>query len=160
MCRKPKRESRCAHSQRAAVFTPHPQRVVPGRGTPLAEQSGNCRCSGVIPVRARQFVTPFTSDYRPPSTAKSITIPGQDSTLQLTCKGEGTTSSSSSSSSATIGSLRQTKPRTAILSSGMNARPGAMQRLALPGRSFVFPSSCKHRNSLIFHVFLQPSTPL
>ncbi|KAM6316243.1 early estrogen-induced gene 1 protein isoform 2-T2 [Podargus strigoides] len=52
----------------------------------------------------------------PPSTAKSITIPGQDSTLQLTCKGEGTTSSSSTS--ATIGSLRQTKPRTAILSSG------------------------------------------
>uniref|UniRef100_A0A8C0FZG7 Estrogen-induced osteoclastosis regulator 1 n=1 Tax=Chelonoidis abingdonii TaxID=106734 RepID=A0A8C0FZG7_CHEAB len=28
----------------------------------------------------------------PPSTAKSITIPGQDSSLQLTCKGEGTTS--------------------------------------------------------------------
>ncbi|RLW00516.1 hypothetical protein DV515_00008877 [Chloebia gouldiae] len=52
----------------------------------------------------------------PPSTAKSITIPGQDSTLQLTCKGEGTTSSSSSS---TIGSLRQAKPRTAILSSGV-----------------------------------------
>lgn len=97
-------------------------------------------------------------DYRPPSTAKSITIPGQDSTLQLTCKGEGTTSSSSSS---TIGSLRQTKPRTAILSSGLTAQPGAMQCVAVPGHSFIFPSSCKHRNSLIFHVFLHPSsTPL
>ncbi|KAK4811628.1 hypothetical protein QYF61_017019 [Mycteria americana] len=60
----------------------------------------------------------------PPSTAKSITIPGQDSTLQLTCKGEGTTSSSSSNS-ATIGSLRQTKPRTAILSSASHDQPPA-----------------------------------
>ncbi|XP_068888277.1 early estrogen-induced gene 1 protein isoform X1 [Aphelocoma coerulescens] len=69
----------------------------------------------------------------PPSTAKSITIPGQDSTLQLTCKGEGTTSSSSSSSS-TIGSLRQTKPRTAILSSGVPEEPD--QNLSSPEEVF------------------------
>lgn len=32
---------------------------------------------------------------------------------------------------------------------------------ATPGHSFIFPSSCKHRHSLIFHVFLHPSsTPL
>ncbi|PKK21715.1 family with sequence similarity 102, member A, transcript variant X2 [Columba livia] len=69
----------------------------------------------------------------PPSTAKSISIPGQDSTLQLTCKGEGTTSSSSSSS-ATIGSLRQAKPRAAILSSGVPEEPD--QNLSSPEEVF------------------------
>ncbi|XP_015734569.1 protein FAM102A isoform X2 [Coturnix japonica] len=68
----------------------------------------------------------------PPSTAKSITIPGQDSTLQLTCKGEGTTSSNSSS--ATIGSLRQTKPRATILSSGVPEEPD--QNLSSPEEVF------------------------
>uniref|UniRef100_A0A8C4KPW0 C2 NT-type domain-containing protein n=1 Tax=Dromaius novaehollandiae TaxID=8790 RepID=A0A8C4KPW0_DRONO len=68
----------------------------------------------------------------PPSTAKSITIPGQDSTLQLTCKGEGTTSSNSSS--ATIGSLRQTKPRPTILSSGVPEEPD--QNLSSPEEVF------------------------
>ncbi|KAK2535460.1 Fam102a [Columba guinea] len=69
----------------------------------------------------------------PPSTAKSISIPGQDSTLQLTCKGEGTTSSSSSGS-ATIGSLRQAKPRAAILSSGVPEEPD--QNLSSPEEVF------------------------
>ncbi|XP_053229241.1 protein FAM102A isoform X4 [Podarcis raffonei] len=73
----------------------------------------------------------------PPSTAKSITIPGQDSTLQLTCKGEGTTSSSTtptSSTSATIGSVRQNKPRPTILGSGVTEEPD--QNLSSPDEVF------------------------
>lgn len=47
---------------------------------------------------------------RPPSTAKSISIPGQDSSLQLTRKGGGTSGSGSGS--------RPPKARPTILSSG------------------------------------------
>ncbi|XP_028570077.1 protein FAM102A isoform X1 [Lacerta agilis] len=75
----------------------------------------------------------------PPSTAKSITIPGQDSTLQLTCKGEGTTSSSTtptSSTSATIGSVRQNKPRPTILGSGTGVTEEPDQNLSSPDEVF------------------------
>lgn len=101
------------------------------------------RGMGRAPIPALHFLTVFSSDRRPPSTAKSITIPGQDSTLQLTCKGEGTTSSTSTS--APIGSLRQSKPRATILSSGRNAHPRATQRLGLPAHSLLFPTNYKHR---------------
>ncbi|XP_066466785.1 early estrogen-induced gene 1 protein [Tiliqua scincoides] len=74
----------------------------------------------------------------PPSTAKSITIPGQDSTLQLTCKGEGTTSSSATTTTAgtpaTIGSVRQSKARPTILSSGVPEEPD--QSLSSPEEVF------------------------
>ncbi|XP_061460071.1 early estrogen-induced gene 1 protein isoform X2 [Rhineura floridana] len=74
----------------------------------------------------------------PPSTAKTIAIPGQDSTLQLTCKGEGTTSSSSTtattSTSGTIGSVRQNKPRSTILGSGLTEESD--QNLSSPDEVF------------------------
>uniref|UniRef100_H9GLU9 C2 NT-type domain-containing protein n=1 Tax=Anolis carolinensis TaxID=28377 RepID=H9GLU9_ANOCA len=50
----------------------------------------------------------------PPSTAKSIAVPGQDSTLQLTCKGEGTSAGSApvpAGASSAVGSVRQSKAR-------------------------------------------------
>nr|DBA21361.1 TPA: hypothetical protein GDO54_018016 [Pyxicephalus adspersus] len=47
----------------------------------------------------------------PPSTAKSVSTPGQDSSLQMTCKGEGTVHSAG-------GTMRQNKSRQALLSSG------------------------------------------
>ncbi|XP_058158844.1 early estrogen-induced gene 1 protein [Dasypus novemcinctus] len=57
----------------------------------------------------------------PPSTAKSISIPGQDSSLQLTCKGGGTSGSGSGSSSLT--GSRPPKARPTILSSGVPEEP-------------------------------------
>ncbi|KAM5146174.1 early estrogen-induced gene 1 protein isoform 1-T2 [Mantella aurantiaca] len=48
----------------------------------------------------------------PPSTAKSVSTPGQDSSLQMTCKGEGTVRSAG-------GTTRQNKSRQALLSSGV-----------------------------------------
>ncbi|XP_013927037.1 PREDICTED: protein FAM102A [Thamnophis sirtalis] len=55
----------------------------------------------------------------PPSTAKSVVIPGEDSSLQLTCKGEGTsrTVTPSTNAPSSIGSVRQNKPRPTILGS-------------------------------------------
>ncbi|XP_053138339.1 protein FAM102A isoform X2 [Hemicordylus capensis] len=75
----------------------------------------------------------------PPSTAKSIAIPGQDSTLQLTCKGEGTASSTASATTATstagsIGSVRQSKPRPTVLGSGVLEEPD--QNLSSPEEVF------------------------
>nr|XP_012627499.1 protein FAM102A isoform X2 [Microcebus murinus] len=58
----------------------------------------------------------------PPSTAKSISIPGQDSSLRLTCKGGGTSGGGSSSTSSLTGS-RPPKPRPTILSSGLLEEP-------------------------------------
>ncbi|KAM4662211.1 early estrogen-induced gene 1 protein isoform 1-T2 [Discoglossus pictus] len=48
----------------------------------------------------------------PLSTAKTVSAPGQDSSLQLTCKGEGTVRSTSSS-------LRQNRSRQTMLGSGV-----------------------------------------
>ncbi|XP_043843782.1 protein FAM102A isoform X3 [Dromiciops gliroides] len=71
----------------------------------------------------------------PPSTAKSIIIPGQDTSLQLTCKGEGTCSSSSvASGSATLTGPRQAKARPTILGSGVPEEPD--QNLSSPEEVF------------------------
>ncbi|XP_069039556.1 early estrogen-induced gene 1 protein isoform X2 [Lepisosteus oculatus] len=53
----------------------------------------------------------------PPSTAKSISIPGQDNSLQLDCKGEGTGATLTPSSGMAPG--RPLKSRTSVLSSGL-----------------------------------------
>ncbi|XP_044520004.1 protein FAM102A [Gracilinanus agilis] len=66
----------------------------------------------------------------PPSTAKSIIIPSQDTSLQLTCKGEGTCSSSST----TLTGTRQTKARPTILGSGVPEEPD--QNLSSPEEVF------------------------
>ncbi|KAF3695356.1 Protein FAM102A [Channa argus] len=52
----------------------------------------------------------------PPSTAKSISIPGQEHTLQLDCKGEGT-AEPGPSGGVSLG--RSAKPRPSIISSGL-----------------------------------------
>ncbi|KAM9068927.1 protein FAM102A [Sarcophilus harrisii] len=70
----------------------------------------------------------------PPSTAKSIIIPSQDTSLQLTCKGEGTCSSSLASGSATLTGSRQTKARPTILGSGVPEEPD--QNLSSPEEVF------------------------
>uniref|UniRef100_A0A2K5KGQ3 C2 NT-type domain-containing protein n=1 Tax=Colobus angolensis palliatus TaxID=336983 RepID=A0A2K5KGQ3_COLAP len=69
---------------------------------------------------------------RPPSTAKSISIPGQDSSLQLTCKGGGTSSGGSSTNSLT--GSRAPKARPTILSSGLPEEPD--QNLSSPEEVF------------------------
>ncbi|KAJ1133570.1 hypothetical protein NDU88_000053 [Pleurodeles waltl] len=53
---------------------------------------------------------------RPPSTAKSISNPGQDSSLQLTCKGEGTSTPAS-------GTVRLARSRPAMLGVGVPEEP-------------------------------------
>uniref|UniRef100_A0A2K5RE47 Estrogen-induced osteoclastogenesis regulator 1 n=1 Tax=Cebus imitator TaxID=2715852 RepID=A0A2K5RE47_CEBIM len=68
----------------------------------------------------------------PPSTAKSISIPGQDSSLQLTCKGGGTSSGGSSTNSLT--GSRPHKARPTILSSGLSEEPE--QNLSSPEEVF------------------------
>ncbi|XP_067327872.1 early estrogen-induced gene 1 protein isoform X2 [Anolis sagrei] len=73
----------------------------------------------------------------PPSTAKSIAVPGQDSTLQLTCKGEGTSTSGTpipASVPSAMGSVRQSKARPSILSSGLPEEPD--QNLSSPEEVF------------------------
>ncbi|XP_036606350.1 protein FAM102A [Trichosurus vulpecula] len=71
----------------------------------------------------------------PPSTAKSIIIPSQDTSLQLTCKGEGTCSGSSAASgSTTLTGPRQTKARPTILGSGVPEEPD--QNLSSPEEVF------------------------
>ncbi|XP_028918661.1 protein FAM102A [Ornithorhynchus anatinus] len=69
----------------------------------------------------------------PPSTAKSISIPGQDSSLQLTCKGEGTCSGGSGGS-ATLTGVKQPKARPTILGSGVPEEPD--QNLSSPEEVF------------------------
>lgn len=69
----------------------------------------------------------------PPSTAKSISIPGQDSSLQLTCKGGGTSSGGSSSTNSLTGS-RPPKARPTILGSGLAEEPE--QSLSSPEEVF------------------------
>ncbi|KAG8512773.1 Protein FAM102A [Galemys pyrenaicus] len=69
----------------------------------------------------------------PPSTAKSISIPGQDSSLQLTCKGGGTSSGGKSVANSLTGS-RPPKARPTILSSGVPEEPD--QNLSSPEEVF------------------------
>ncbi|XP_032434587.1 protein FAM102A-like [Xiphophorus hellerii] len=52
-----------------------------------------------------------------PSTAKSISIPGQEHTLQLDCKGEGTAEGTGPAGGVSLG--RTSKPRPSIISSGL-----------------------------------------
>ncbi|MEQ2289440.1 hypothetical protein AMECASPLE_033029, partial [Ameca splendens] len=52
-----------------------------------------------------------------PSTAKSISIPGREHTLQLDCKGEGTAEGSGPAGGVSLG--RASKPRPSIISSGL-----------------------------------------
>ncbi|KAL0979558.1 hypothetical protein UPYG_G00186530 [Umbra pygmaea] len=73
-----------------------------------------------------------------PSTAKSISISGQDHTLQLDCKGEGTESPSRPPS---LG--RSMKPRPSIISSGLPEELDQTQ-MSIPGEVFQYGHS---RNS-------------
>ncbi|PWA17027.1 hypothetical protein CCH79_00013263 [Gambusia affinis] len=52
-----------------------------------------------------------------PSTAKSISIPGREHTLQLDCKGEGTAEGTGPAGGVSLG--RASKPRPSIISSGL-----------------------------------------
>uniref|UniRef100_A0A1W7RHQ6 Early estrogen-induced protein n=1 Tax=Agkistrodon contortrix contortrix TaxID=8713 RepID=A0A1W7RHQ6_AGKCO len=72
----------------------------------------------------------------PPSTAKSVVIPAQDSSLQLNCKGEGNsrTVTPSTNAASSIGSVRQNKPRATILGSGVLEEPD--QNLSSPEEVF------------------------
>uniref|UniRef100_A0A8C7KG29 Estrogen-induced osteoclastosis regulator 1 n=1 Tax=Oncorhynchus kisutch TaxID=8019 RepID=A0A8C7KG29_ONCKI len=65
-----------------------------------------------------------------PSTAKSISISGQDHTLQLDCKGEGTGTPNRPPS---LG--RSMKPRPSVISSGLPEEPDQTQ-VASPGEVF------------------------
>ncbi|XP_026544931.1 protein FAM102A [Notechis scutatus] len=82
------------------------------------------------------IISPFLPFRSPPSTAKSVAIPGQDSSLELTCKGEGTsrTVTPSTNAASSIGSVRQNKPRATILGSGVLEEPD--QNLSSPEEVF------------------------
>ncbi|KAL4609324.1 protein FAM102A isoform X2 [Arapaima gigas] len=71
--------------------------------------------NSILKVRARNWVLFLLC--RPPSTAKSISVPGQDHSLQLDCKGEGT--GSPSTPSGGIAGGRPLKSRPPALSSGL-----------------------------------------
>uniref|UniRef100_A0A3P8W5N4 Estrogen-induced osteoclastosis regulator 1 n=1 Tax=Cynoglossus semilaevis TaxID=244447 RepID=A0A3P8W5N4_CYNSE len=76
-----------------------------------------------------------------PSTAKSISIPYPDYTLQLDCKGEGTTEVTSSAPS--LG--RSAKPRPSIISSGL--LDGSEVNQNQPGHAEVFQSGHSRNSS-------------
>ncbi|XP_077572001.1 early estrogen-induced gene 1 protein [Stigmatopora nigra] len=73
----------------------------------------------------------------PPSTAKSISIPGREHTLQLDCKGEGTKTESAPAGGISLG--RTPKHRPSIVSSGLledsEANPNAAPELFQSGHS-------------------------
>ncbi|KAG7480545.1 hypothetical protein MATL_G00057320 [Megalops atlanticus] len=68
----------------------------------------------------------------PPSTAKSISIPGQDHSLQLDCKGEGTGAAPTPPGGITA--VRSLKSRPSVLSSGLPEEPD--QNLSSPDEVF------------------------
>ncbi|KAK6470880.1 protein FAM102A-like isoform X1 [Huso huso] len=73
----------------------------------------------------------------PPNTAKSISIPGLDHSLQLDCKGEGEWTGGGSISSVPptgITTVRQLKTRASMLSSGLPEEPD--QNLSSPDEVF------------------------
>ncbi|XP_034765000.2 early estrogen-induced gene 1 protein isoform X2 [Acipenser ruthenus] len=73
----------------------------------------------------------------PPNTAKSISIPGLDHSLQLDCKGEGEGTGGGSISSVPptgITTVRQLKTRASMLSSGLSEEPD--QNLSSPDEVF------------------------
>ena len=102
-----------------------------GRGSSLLQARG-VPCLLLTPSWGTP-VTPLSVFPRPPSTAKSISIPGQDSSLQLTCKGGGTSCGGSSNS---LTGSRPPKARPTILSSGtvphLPSTPLLGQRLSPP----------------------------
>ncbi|XP_077457543.1 early estrogen-induced gene 1 protein isoform X2 [Stigmatopora argus] len=73
----------------------------------------------------------------PPSTAKSISIPGREHTLQLDCKGEGTKTEGGPAGGISLG--RTPKHRPSIVSSGLledsEANPNAAPELFQSGHS-------------------------
>lgn len=72
------------------------------------------------------------SPRRPPSTAKSISVPGREHALQLDCKGEGTTQPGPAGG-VSLG--RSAKPRPSIVSSGAKMRDFEPQVFCLFGSS-------------------------
>ncbi|XP_026177008.1 protein FAM102A isoform X2 [Mastacembelus armatus] len=69
----------------------------------------------------------------PPSTAKSISIPGREHTLQLDCKGEGTVEPGPAGG-VSVG--RAAKPRPSIISSGLLEESEAIQNQPSPAEAF------------------------
>ncbi|XP_028271111.1 protein FAM102A isoform X3 [Parambassis ranga] len=69
----------------------------------------------------------------PPSTAKSIFIPGQEHTLQLDCKGEGT-AESGPAGGVSLG--RASRPRPSIVSSGLLEESESNQSQSGPAEAF------------------------
>ncbi|KAM6931232.1 early estrogen-induced gene 1 protein [Xenentodon cancila] len=78
----------------------------------------------------------------PPSTAKSISISGQEHTLQLDCKGEGT-AEPGPTGGVSLGRLP--KPRSSIISSGLLEESDANQNH--PGAAEVFQSGHSRNSS-------------
>lgn len=81
----------------------------------------------LLPLISSRLIKPFCIIYfvllfyfphccSPPSTAKSISVPGREHTLQLDCKGEGTAEGSGPGGGVSLG--RASKPRPSIISSG------------------------------------------
>ncbi|XP_014326023.1 protein FAM102A-like [Xiphophorus maculatus] len=69
-----------------------------------------------------------------PSTAKSISIPGREHTLQLDCKGEGTAEGTGPAGGVSLG--RASKPRPSIISSGLLDDSEPNQNQSGPGEVF------------------------
>ncbi|XP_026199243.1 protein FAM102A [Anabas testudineus] len=78
----------------------------------------------------------------PPSTAKSISIPGQEHTLQLDCKGEGT-AEPGPAGGVSLG--RSAKPRPSIISSGLLEESETNQNQS--GAAEVFQSGHSRNSS-------------
>uniref|UniRef100_A0A672GFA0 Family with sequence similarity 102 member A n=1 Tax=Salarias fasciatus TaxID=181472 RepID=A0A672GFA0_SALFA len=76
----------------------------------------------------------------PPSTAKSISVPGREHALQPDCKGEGT-AEPGPADRVSLG--RAAKPRPSIISSGTGAVPGEPQ----PGPAEIFQSGHSRNSS-------------
>uniref|UniRef100_A0A672YIS8 Family with sequence similarity 102 member Aa n=1 Tax=Sphaeramia orbicularis TaxID=375764 RepID=A0A672YIS8_9TELE len=71
----------------------------------------------------------------PPSTAKSISIPGQEHTLQLDCKGEGTAEPGPGPAGG-VSLGRSAKPRPSIISSGLLDESETNQNQSGPAEVF------------------------
>ncbi|XP_069025433.1 early estrogen-induced gene 1 protein [Embiotoca jacksoni] len=81
---------------------------------------------------------------RPPSTAKSISVPGQEHTLQLDCKGEGT-AEPGPAGGVSLG--RAPKPRASIVSSGLLEESEVNQNQNLSSPAEVFLSGHSRNSS-------------
>ncbi|XP_029366255.1 protein FAM102A [Echeneis naucrates] len=79
-----------------------------------------------------------------PSTAKSISIPGQEHTLQLDCKGEGT-AEPGPAGGVSLG--RSSKPRPSIISSGLLDESEGNQNQNQSGSAEIFQSGHSRNSS-------------